>query len=93
MRERDMCIRQGYVEIAIVLKAMVLLSCPSLFRQRIPALLSSSSYPNMPFRAALFMSAYPNCPFSDSCSSRDIARESNSYNWYHDSCRIPHMNL
>jgi len=25
------------------------------------------------------MSAYPNCPFPDSCVSRDIARESNSY--------------
>jgi len=33
----------------------------------------------MPFRATLFMSAYPNCPLLDSCVSRDIARESNSY--------------
>jgi len=77
--ERYRYIRQGYVEIAIVLILWFHCPYPSLFSQRIPPLLFSSSYPNMSFRASLFMSAYPSCPFSESCASRDIARRSNSY--------------
>jgi len=49
LRERYRCIRQGYLEIAIVLKAMVLVSCPSLIPRWISLLISFEPYLRLAF--------------------------------------------
>jgi len=54
-REIERCIqRQGYLEIAIVLKAMVLVSCPSYPFAGSRSLYPSNPISNLPFRASQF---------------------------------------
>jgi len=83
LRERYRCICQGYLEIAIVLEAMVLVSHPLLNIQADSrSFILFDRFPIALIRGPGFL-PYPNYPILGSCIPRDIViRESNPYSLF-----------